>query len=193
VAERHPEVSRAVARRLWTGSWHTLFITVDRSGGREVDPSFERELRGWIECFQLAGHDVEIEPPRFVPLDIALRVCVEPGNLRSAVRRALLEALGNRDLPDGRRGVFHPDLLTFGQPVYLSRLIAAAMEVPGVRWVTLDEAGDPPGRFQRWGEKPRGEIAAGLIDIGRLEVAVLDNDPNAPENGRIEFHMEGGL
>jgi predicted phage baseplate assembly protein len=38
VARRHPEVSRAVARRLWTGSWHTIFLTVDRVGGRPVDP-----------------------------------------------------------------------------------------------------------------------------------------------------------
>jgi hypothetical protein len=192
VAERHPEVGRAVARRLWTGSWHTVFITVDRAGGRTVDREFEDELSEWVERFQLAGHDVEIEPPRFVPLDVALAVCVEPGHRRSAVLRALLETFGTRDLPDGRRGFFHPDALTFGQPVYLSRLIAEAMAVPGVRWVRIDPHRDPPGRFQRWGEKPRGEIAAGRIDVGRLEVAVLDNDPNAPENGRIEFSMEGG-
>ncbi len=170
-----------------------MFITVDRLGGREVDWVFEEELSRFIERFQLASHDVEIEPPRFVPLDIALRVCVEPGHLRSDVRQALLETFSNRDLPDGRRGFFHPDNFTFDQPVYLSRVIAAAMQVPGVRWVEVDESADPPGRFQRWGESSRGEIAAGYIDIGRLEIAQLDNDPNAPENGKIEFYMEGGL
>lgn len=193
VAERHPEVSRAIARRLWTGSWHTMFITVDRLGGREVDWAFEEELSRFIERFQLASHDVEIEPPRFVPLDIALRVCVEPGHLRSDLKQALLETFSSHDLPDGRRGFFHPDNLTFDQPVYLSQVLATAMEVPGVRWVEVDETADPPGRFQRWGENPRGEIAMGYIDIGRLEIAQLDNDPNAPENGKIEFHMEGGL
>ncbi len=193
IAERHPEVSRAVARRLWTGSWHTLFITVDRAGGRPVDQEFERELAAFIECFQLAGHDLEIEPPRFVSLDVALKVCVEPGNLRSAVKRSLLETFSSRDLVDGRRGFFHPDNFTFDQPVYLSRVLAAAMAVPGVRWVTIDESAEPRGRFQRWGEKSRGEIAAGLIDVGRLEIVQLDNDPNAPENGKIELHMEGGL
>lgn len=35
--------------------------------------------------------------------------------------------------------------------------------------------------------------AAGEIDFSRLEIARLDNDPNAPENGKIEFFMEGGL
>jgi hypothetical protein len=29
--------------------------------------------------------------------------------------------------------------------------------------------------------------------MGRLEIARLDNDPSQPENGRIEFFMEGGL
>lgn len=193
VAQRHPEVYKAVARRRWTGSWHTVFITVDRMGGRGVDQAFEEELSAFIERFQLAGHDVEIAPPKFVPLDIAFSVCVEPGYLRSDVKQALLRRFSNQALPDGSRGFFHPDNFTFAQPVYLSEIIAAAMDVPGVRWVSVDPEADPPARFQRWGEAPRAEIANGYIDIGRLEIAQLDNDPNEPENGKIEFHMEGGL
>ena len=192
VAERHPEVSRAVARRLWTGSWHTMFITVDRVGGRPVDQSFEEELAAFVQRFQLAGHDIEIEPPRFVPLDIALDVCVKPGFFRSAVRRALLERFSSRTLPGGGLGFFHPDRFTFGDRVHLSAVIAAAMEIPGVRWVEFNPAGSPPARFQRWGKAPAHEIAQGYIAMGRLEIARLDNDPNAAENGRIEFRMEGG-
>ena len=33
----------------------------------------------------------------------------------------------------------------------------------------------------------------GKININRLEIARLDNDPNQPENGIIELLMEGGL
>ena len=33
VTERYPEVQRAAATFRWTGSWHTVFLTVDRSGG----------------------------------------------------------------------------------------------------------------------------------------------------------------
>jgi hypothetical protein len=192
VAQRHPEVSKAVARRLWTGSWHTMFVTVDRAAGLAVDDEFEADLGGWIDRYKLAGHDVEIEPPRFISLDVALTVCVKKGYFRSDVKEALVEAFSGVDLPGGQRGYFHPDNFTFGEPVYLSRLIARAMDVPGVRWVEVDPDGDPPARFQRWGELPRGEIAQGFIDIGRLEIVRLDNDPNAPENGRIVFHMEGG-
>src|SRR5262249_14202083 len=58
VTERHPEVQRAVATRRWTGSWHTVFITVDRRGGRDVDAPFEHDLTQFLERYRLAGHDV---------------------------------------------------------------------------------------------------------------------------------------
>ena len=57
------------------------------------------------------------------------------------------------------------------------------MAVPGVAYVT-------PVRFQRLNRNPAGEIAKGLIAMARLEIARLDNDPNAPENGRIRFEVE---
>ncbi len=193
VAQRHPEVSRAVARRRWTGSWHTMFVTIDRLGGRPVDQDFEDELSAFLERYQLAGHDVEIEPPRFVPLDVALNVCVKQGYLRSDVQQALLEVFSSYALAGGGLGYFHPDNFTFGQPVYLSRLIARAMEIPGVRWIKVDRSGTRPGRFQRWGRRAHTEIEDGYIDISRFEIARLDNDANAPENGKLEFLMEGGL
>ena len=127
-----------------------------------------------------------------MPLDIVLTVCLRPGYHRSTVKQALLETFGTVDLPDGRRGFFHPDNFTFGQPVYLSQVVAAAMQVPGVHWVDADDTPPRPNRFQRWGRLPRGERAAGRIELGRLEIARLDNDPNQPENGRLDFIMRGG-
>jgi hypothetical protein len=186
VAQRHPEVQKAVATLRWTGSWRTVFVTIDRKGGRTVTPDFKTELRTFIEKFRLAGHDLEIDTPRYVPLDISLVVCLLSGYTRTAVKKALLEVFSNADLPDGRRGFFHPDNLTFGQTIYLSQLVAAAMQVPGVQWVEV-------ARFQRWGRAAQGELANGRIQLGRLEIPRLDNDPNAPENGRLELTMEGGL
>ncbi|CAN5908953.1 putative baseplate assembly protein [soil metagenome] len=191
-AQRHPAVQRAAATFRWTGSWHTVFLTVDRQGGLPVDADFEQELAGFLERFPLAGYDLEIEPPRFVPLDIAFTVCVAPGHLRAHVKAALLEALGSRDLPGGGRGLFHPDNLTFGHPVYLSQLVAAAMAVPGVQWVDTEVAAGKKNRFQRWGEPPRREWEEGVIRTARLEIARLDNDPSLPENGRLELFLEGG-
>ena len=135
VSGRHPEVQKAVASRRWTGSWHTMFVTVDRKQGLPVDSAFEENLRDFLGRYRLAGHDLEIDPPQFVPLDIVLKVCVEPDYYRGVVKEALLENFSNQDLPDGSRGFFHPDNFTFGQPVYLSQIVSTAMNVPGVLWV----------------------------------------------------------
>jgi hypothetical protein len=170
-----------------------MFVTVDRKGGRSVDALFEADLRRFLERFRLAGYDLEIDAPHFVPLDIAFSVCAKPGYERSSVKRTLLDVFSNRELRDGRRGFFHPDNFTFGQPVYLSQLIAAAMEVPGVEWIDTSGASPTQNRFGRWGQPMRGELEAGAITMGRLEIARLDNDPSAPENGRIDFFVQGGL
>lgn len=189
-AQRHLEVQKAVATLHWTGSWYTMFISVDRKGGKPVDQEFMEDLLGFLERFRLAGIDLRIERPEFVSLDIALTVCVSSSYFQSDVKKALLDEFSNRNLSDGRRGFFHPDNFTFNQSVYSSQVLARAMEVPGVLWVDISESGG--NRFQRWGEPSRGEIKEGKIEIGRLEIARLDNDPNNPENGRIEFLMEGG-
>jgi hypothetical protein len=48
-------------------------------------------------------------------------------------------------------------------------------------------------RFQRYGKAANQEIANGVLTLGALEIAQLDNDPNFPENGKIDFVMQGGL
>lgn len=186
-AERHPDVQRAAATRRWTGSWHTMFVTIDRRGGRPVDAAFEAEMRGFLERFRMAGYDLEIDAPRFVPLDVALRICVQSRAYRGAVLQALRTAFGTGTQPDGSKGFFHPDRFTFGQPVVLSQLRARALDVPGVG--DLVEV----VRFQRFGHAPHGEIDRGFIAMHRLEIARLDNDPSAQERGQIDFLLEGGL
>ncbi|MFI0975411.1 hypothetical protein ACH4SP_00105 [Streptomyces sp. NPDC021093] len=193
VCERHPQVQRAAATRRWTGSWYTEFLTVDRRRGAAVDAAFRAELAGFLERFRTAGYDLEIGAPLFVPLDIVLTVCVAPGSLRAHVGRSLHEAFAAHDLPDGRRGFFHPDHFTFAQPVYLSRVVAAATAVDGVARVETGASVGGPNRFRRWGMPDAGELAAGRIPMGRLEVARCDSDPGEPENGRIDFVLAGGM
>jgi predicted phage baseplate assembly protein len=187
-AERHPEVQKAAATFRWTGSWYTVFVTIDRQGGLPVtaDVEFVQAIRDHLEQFRLAGYDLEINDPVFVPLDLALLVCVAPGYFRSDVKARLLAALGQRELPGGQRGFFHPDEFTFGQPVYLSRIYQAAMAVTGVASVEVK-------RFHRYRHKPTGELDDGLIAPALLEIVRLDNDLNFPENGRLELELHGGL
>lgn len=192
VTQRHADVQRAAATRRWTGSWYTMFVTVDRRGGALVDDAFKDDVKAFLERFRMTGYDLEIDAPRFVPLDILFTVCVRPGYLRSKIKQSLLEAFSNRTLRDGTHGFFHPDQFTFGQPVYLSQLIARAMQVTGVESIDVDDTPPRLNRFQRYGQVAQGEIANGFIPIHRLEIARLDNDPSKPENGRIDFAMKGG-
>lgn len=186
VAERFTEVQRAAATFRWTGSWTTVFLTVDRTGGLPVDAAFEERLRGHMERFRMAGQDLEIDAPRFAPLDLALRICVLPDYFRSDVRQALLQTFSNTVLPDGRRGFFHPDEWTFGQPLYLSQLFQAAAAVDGVESVEVT-------RFQRLGRPAVAQdLDDGVLPLERLEIVRMDNDPNFQENGRMEFVMGGG-
>jgi predicted phage baseplate assembly protein len=188
IAQRHPQVQKAAARFRWTGSWYTVFVTIDRKGGRDVngDPAFEEEIRTYLNQYRLAGYDIRIDGPVFVPLDIQLQICVAPGYFRSDVKQRLLAAFSNQVDSLGHAGFFFADNFTFGQTVFLSQIIEHAMSVQGVASVTVL-------KFQRFGRPVAGEIAAGYLSIGLLEVAQLSNDPNFPEQGRIDFVLQGGL
>jgi hypothetical protein len=180
-----PTVQRAAATLRWTGSWHTLFLTVDRFGGQEVDAGFKQDLLRYVDNYRMAGQDLDMDSPRRVPLEIAMQVCAKPDYFREHVKAALLAVFSNRTLPDGRRGVFHPDNFSFGQPVYLSRLYAAAQAVEGVAEVEIV-------KFQRQGTADTAALKSGRLDCARLEIACLDNDPNFPERGVFSLIMQGG-
>jgi hypothetical protein len=185
VTERNADVQRAAASFRWTGSWRTVFVTVDRLGGLPVDPPFQETIVRYLDRYRMAGHDVAVDAPRFVSLEIEMFVCVKPDYFRSDVKQALLGVFSNRILPDGRLGVFHPDNFTFGQPVYLSKLYAVAQLVAGVDSVQIT-------KFQRQGNNATDATANGVLDLGRLEIARCDNDPNFPERGVFRLTLKDG-
>ena len=185
VTGRSPEVQRAAATFRWTGSWHTVFVTADRRGGAVVDPAFEARIRRHLEPFRMAGYDLEVDGPRFVPLDVALHLCVEPDFFRAHVKAAVLDVLTSGVRADGTPGPFHPDRFTFGQPVHLSAVVAAAQAVPGVESVTALA-------FRRQRDPASSALDTGVLTMGRLEIARLDDDPNFPERGRLTVTAGGG-
>ena len=182
VTMRHPEIQRAVATFRWTGSWHTVYITVDRYGGLPVDKDFKNDLRKFIGRYRLAGYDLDIDDPRFVSLDITMNLCVSSDYFRDSVKQSVLRLFSNRLLPDGRRGLFHPDNFTFGQPVYMSPLISAAQQIPGVVSVQVT-------KFERRGIPDGKAIDDGKLILGRLEIARCDNDLNFPERGSFQLSI----
>ena len=110
---------------------------------------------------------------------------MKPDYFRSEVLRAVQAELGSGVLPDGRLAVFHPDNFSFGQPVYLSRIVAAAQAVEGVEAVSAL-------KFERMAAPDPASLENGVIPIGRLEIAQLANDPNFPERGRLDVAAGGG-
>ena len=185
VTERHAGVQRAMATFRWTGSWHTVFLTADRLAGLPMDDDFKAAIRRDVERYRMAGQDLEIDGPRYVSLEIEMHACADPDYFRAAVKQALLQLFSNRILPDGSLGLFHPDRFTFGQTVYLSPLIAAAQAVPGVTSVHVT-------RFGRQGSRDNQPLNTAKLELGRLEIARCDNDPNFAEHGVFNLSIGGG-
>ncbi|MEO6672198.1 MAG: putative baseplate assembly protein [Ginsengibacter sp.] len=179
------KIQRSAASLRWTGSWRTVFLTVDRIAGLPVGEDFENRLRSCIEKYRMAGQDLEVDSPQFVSLEVEMIICVKKNYFNSDVKAALLEVFSNRKLSNGKTGIFHPDNFSFGQPVYLSGLYAAAQKVQGVELVRITA-------FQRQGKNSSEAMDTGKLLIGRLEIARLDNDRNFPEHGVFNLIMKGG-
>ncbi len=186
-AKRNPEVQDAAAHLRWTGSWWTVFLTLDLLGGRRLaqETVLAKRLHSTLDRFRIAGYDLELRDPIDVPVSLGMWVCVSPGVFRADVLEALLDAFAHHDTATGR-GFFHPDNFSFGQPLYLSAVISRAMRVPGVRSVTVTE-------LHPVGVLPGDEIDDGVLAVGPLEVVRLDNDPSVPEHGVLIFDLDGGL
>ena len=133
----------------------------------------------------MAGYDLEVDVPRFVPLEIELSVCASPDHFRSHVEVAVLARLTSGVRADGTLGTFHPDRFTFAQPVYLSAIIAEVQNVPGVQSVTAI-------KFQRLRDDSTDAVDTGVLEMSRLEIARLDADPNYPERGLLTIDVGGG-
>lgn len=179
------DIQRAAATFRWTGSWKTVFLTVDRFGGDAIDGAFEKDVRGCLERYRMAGFDLEVDDPLLISLDIEMKVCIQSNFIASDVKKALFHVFSNRLLSNGTKGIFHPDNFSFGEPVYLSKLYAGAQAVEGVESVEIS-------KFQRQGEEDLTAITDGKLILGRREIARCDNDPNFPDRGIFKLIVQGG-
>jgi hypothetical protein len=185
VTKTNAGVEDAVAIPRWTGSWYTIFITAEPADGGTLGRALRRALTRNVNRYRLAGQDIQLEGPDYVPLEIKLTVCVDPDYFRADVEQSLLQVLGSGTLPDGRPALFAPGSFKLGQTVYLSPLYAAARTVAGVQTVTAEV-------FQPVGPKTSAFLQTGEIKLGAFQVARMDNDPSRPANGRLGLSMCGG-
>ncbi|MBP2336544.1 putative phage baseplate assembly protein [Saccharothrix coeruleofusca] len=178
LAARVPGVQRAAARLRWTGAGREVQVAVDPVGRAEPDAALLDTVARALARVRRIGHQVSVGPAVLVPLEVGVAVCVAEGYQRGHVLAALRAALGGR-------GFFRPDALTFGEPVRVSALVAAAAAVPGVVTARVTV-------LRRQFGQDEGALEAGLLRLGPLEVAQLDNDPDHPENGRLDIVLGGG-
>jgi hypothetical protein len=151
-------------------------IVTAPDGRTSLDPLFEAGVRAGLERSRLAGYDLRVRAPRFVPLELALDVCVARGHFRADVGQAAADAL---------RALFDAANFTFGQSVYLSRIYAAVERVEGVDSAVVS-------RFRRFGRTDNGELETGVLPLARWEIAQLDDDPSFPEHGTLVVRTLGG-
>lgn len=194
-----PGVAGAAASFRWTGSWYTALVAIDPAdpddlltdprGLTRLAPRFRQLVVDTLVRNRLAGYDLEVRCARYVPLDIALRICVMPGYFRGDVAHAVALALSGGAPQHGGstsgRALFSPANFTFGQPVYLSTVYAAVQAVQGVESAEITA-------FHRYGRLPAGELGQGILPVGAWEIARLDDDPNRMENGTLTITAAGG-
>ena len=192
-AKKHPAVRNAVATFRWTGSWHTVFLNIDLAANATRDTAMQQSILNFVSRYKLAGYDLELNDPIFVPIMLELEVCAAPGYFRSDVEQALLKELSSGVLSGGKLGFFNADNFTFNQSLYLSQLYERIERVQGVESVKVlrfarryeaDPDSDRPAT--------KKNLENGYIPVGRLEIIRLDNDPSFPENGTLVLNVRGG-
>ncbi len=185
LAERNPKIQHAAATLRWTGSWYEVLVAIDPPGSEEADQPLLDEIAAYLEHYRRIGHDLKVVAAHYVSLDIELTVCVQAHFLRGHVKAALLDLFSNHVLPNGRLGFFHPDNLTFGTGIAVSKLVAVAQAVPGVQNVNVT-------KLERLFEGSNHELDNEFLPLGPHEIARLDNDPSFPEHGKLVLKMVGG-
>jgi hypothetical protein len=192
-AEEVEGVSRAVARYAWTGSWRTVRVVVDPAGfaavGDEESDALWDALRpriaAHLESVRLIGEDLELRPPRYVPLDILAVVCADPAYWREDIRFVLEQEFSDSWTSDGRPGFFHPDQWTFGLALHRSAIEGRIHKIAGVAHIVRIV-------MKRFSAPLPGAPGAEVLELDFDEVVLVANDPSHLERGIIRFEVQGG-
>lgn len=176
-------VSGAAARYAWTGSWRTVQITIDPVGTTELKPEVRAEIARNLDAVRLIGEDLEIRPPRFVPLEIHVSLCANQDYWPEDIKSILEQEFSVGWTPDGRRGFFNPDLWTFGQQLKASQIDGRILSVEGVEHIIAVT-------MKRW--NGRSTVSDEITNVAFNEILQVANDPDHQELGFIDFDVQGG-
>lgn len=180
VAMQVDGVARATARALG-GVFNTVLVLVDPSEGDALSDEVKAAVEAHLEDRRMAGREVRVLGPTYVPLEIELVVCVKTGFQRHKIRDRVLAEL--RPGTSARPGWFHPDRLSFGDEVRLGDLLAVVSAIPGVKTVKAVT-------FRKRTQAAGDEVTP-ILSFGVTEVPRLDADPDYPEHGELSVRVVG--
>jgi hypothetical protein len=174
-----PPVSRASAQRSWSGSWPVGVVAYEDD---DASPELLRAaVHAILDGARMIGTEVVTATATPVGLLLALTVCLVPGSEPESSRAAILSAL--RPGTPAAGGLFAPGSFPMGTGVFASSVVAAVAALPQVDAVAVTQA--------RRLSEPDGTLSP-FLAMGPAELAVCDDDPGAPDRGRILLTVEGG-
>jgi hypothetical protein len=173
-------VQRAGARFRWTGSWLSAFVTADPLDSFELSVARRIELENLMDCVRQAGREVCVRNPRFVNIDLEIKICIEPSAYAGQVKARVLEALIGRQGVRPIKGFFHPDNFTFGTPLRRATLEAVTQDVAGV-------CGVEQMRIRARGITDWRDFDELIFPVGHDQIIRLQHDPRVPERGSLRI------
>jgi len=130
------------------------------------------EIAAGLEPLRIVGGDYVLREPRYAPVHIGLTITVKAPYALIAVQRNVVQAI---------RRSHRLGALTFGQTLYLSPIVAAAMAEPGVTDVQVLD-------FRRCATPPGAEPPADRLTFGATEIPSIDDHPVADRRGVLDVH-----
>lgn len=137
-----------------------------------------RLLRPLVELYRMIGTEVLLEDATAVPISVVLSVRAKSGYFRSELKQALEEVFASEE-----GGFFEPGRLGFGEDLFASDIIEAAMAVEGVEVACLN-------RFKRLGAYP-DQVASGVITVAEDEFVLCMNDRARLAEGSLRITIRG--
>ena len=172
-------------------------MSIDPVGTTELSTELQKDVLQYLDAVRLIGDQIIIRPPKYVPLEIHVPVCVDSGYWVNDIRRLLEEEFSDSYTSDGREAFFNPNRWTFGQPLKKSQIIGRVQSITGVAHVINKPDPDTPDNtenqlvIKRWNTKSQYDLNNELM-ICPNEIIQVKNDPNQVDDGFIYFHLRGG-
>ncbi len=182
-------IRHASAAYDWTGSWSVASLRAQPRSGRSLDAALRQALLSDLAARRMAGYDVELAAPSYLPIDLVVDIRTDPASRMDDVLCRLQRALSNVDLPDGGKGFFHPDNFDFGESLYISRLYRAILAVAGV--ASADITRLAPAGSRNADRETRANLRQGYLRAAPDQIIILDNDRDRPLNGVLIIRPKG--